>query len=102
MPTDRAGFTGGAPPLRVRTANTHPINHTGRFVLYWMIATRRSRSNFALDRAMAWAVELGRPLVVLEALRVDYPFASARLHRFVIDGMADNARAFGGTPVLYH
>ena len=62
-----------------------------------MIAARRSSSNFALDRAIAWSNELRLPLVVLEALRVDYPYASDRLHRFVIDGMADNATAFSGT-----
>ena len=102
MQSDGSGFTGGAPPVRVRQVNNRPINPKGSFVLYWMIAARRSTFNFALDRAAAWAVELGSPLVVLEPLRVDYPFASDRLHRFVIDGMADNARAFARTPVLYH
>ena len=96
------GSRGGAPALRVRAANDSPVNPSGEFVLYWMIAARRARSNFALDRAMAWAVELGRPLVVLEGLRVDYPHASDRLHRFVIDGMADNARAFRDSAVLYY
>jgi deoxyribodipyrimidine photo-lyase len=102
MLSTREGFQGGAPALRVRSANDKAISPDGTFVLYWMIAARRSRSNFALDRAMAWAVELGRPLVVLEALRVDYPFASDRLHRFVIDGMADNKRAFANSPALYY
>ena len=96
------GFLGGAPALRIRPANDKPINPTGRFVLYWMIAARRASSNFALDRALAWARELGLPLVVLEALRVDYRWASARLHRFVMDGMADNLRAFSASEVLYH
>ncbi|MGE3959833.1 MAG: deoxyribodipyrimidine photolyase [Vicinamibacterales bacterium] len=66
-----------------------------------MIASRRPHYNFALDRAVEWCVRLGRPLVVLEALRVDYPFASDRLHRFVIDGMRDNAAAFSGSNALY-
>jgi len=65
-----------------------------------MIATRRSSSNFALDRAIAWAVELGLPVVVLEALRVDYEFASDRLHRFIIDGMADNLKSFSRSEIL--
>ncbi|MBS1817248.1 MAG: deoxyribodipyrimidine photolyase [Acidobacteria bacterium] len=96
------GFRGGAPPLRVRAANDRGVNSGGSFVLYWMIANRRARYNFSLNRATAWARELGRPLVVLEALRVDYPYASERLHRFVIDGMADNQRAFADGPVLYY
>jgi deoxyribodipyrimidine photo-lyase len=73
-----------------------------RFVLYWMIAYRRRRSNFALERAANEARRLRRPLVVLEALRLDYPHASDRLHRFVIDGMAANRRDFTRAPILYH
>lgn len=101
MRTDLESFTGGAPPIRVRRVNQAPVRADGSFVLYWMIAARRPHSNFALDRAVAWAAELRRPLVVLESLRVDYPFASERLHRFVLDGMAANRAAFAGTPVLY-
>jgi deoxyribodipyrimidine photo-lyase len=48
------------------------------------------------------AERFGRPLVVLEALRCDYRWASDRLHRFVLDGMAENARRFAGRAVLYH
>jgi deoxyribodipyrimidine photo-lyase len=66
-----------------------------------MIAARRPRFNFALQRAADWARHLGRPLVVLEALRAGYPWASDRLHRFVLDGMADNAAAFGARGVTY-
>ncbi len=102
MPLDSEGFRGGAPANRVRDVNRQKVNPHGRFVLYWMIAFRRPRSNFALDRAAAWAAELKRPLVVLESLRITYPYASARLHRFVLDGMGDNVAAFAGTPVTYH
>jgi len=56
-----------------------------------MIATRRTEWNFALQRAAQWARELKKPLVVFEPLRVGYRWASDRLHRFVIDGMAENA-----------
>ena len=89
------------PELRVRAVNAAPV-HTGRdYVLYWMIAARRSTWNFALDRAAEYAQTLGKPLLVFEPLEVDYPWASARLHRFVIDGMRDNAAAFRDTPVTY-
>jgi deoxyribodipyrimidine photo-lyase len=40
--------------------------------------------------------------VVLEALRAGYRFASDRLHRFVIDGMADNHAAFAETGAVYY
>jgi len=67
-----------------------------------MVAARRSSSNFALQRAAETAAEFNRPLLVLEALRCDYPWASDRLHRFVLDGMVDNAAAFSDRPVLYY
>jgi len=67
-----------------------------------MIATRRAAFNYALDRAVGWAEQLRRPLLVLEALRADYPWASDRLHRFVIDGMRDNAAAFESGPGFYY
>ncbi len=88
------------PAGRVRRANDAPVA-AGEFVLYWMVAARRARSNFALERAVEWARALGKPLFVLEALRVAYPWASARLHRFVLDGMADNARAFAARGVTH-
>jgi deoxyribodipyrimidine photo-lyase len=66
-----------------------------------MIAARRPAWNFALDRAVDHARALRKPLVVFEPLEVDYPWASDRLHCFVIQGMHDNARAFATTPVAY-
>jgi deoxyribodipyrimidine photo-lyase len=57
-----------------------------------MVASRRTTANFALQRAVEWCRELALPLLVFEALRVAYPWASDRLHAFVLQGMADNAR----------
>lgn len=74
----------------------------GSFVLYWMTSARRVEWNFALDRAIAHAEELGRPLVILEALRVGYRWASDRIHRFVLEGMADNAARLRVAPVTYY
>jgi len=91
----------GVPALRVRACNKAPLRADGEYVLYWMIAARRAGWNFALQRGVEHAVRLGKPLVVLEALRAGYAWASERLHAFVIEGMADNARAFEGRPVTY-
>jgi deoxyribodipyrimidine photo-lyase len=96
-------MAGRSVPLsRVRDLNRAPVRPERGYVLYWMIAARRAHWNFALDRAVELARELDRPLVVLEALRAGYRWASDRHHRFVLDGMEDNARAFEGTGVLYH
>ncbi len=79
------------PEIRIRACNAAPVRGDGRFVVYWMIAFRRLAWNFALQRAVEWAKELNKPLVIFEPLRIGYRWASDRLHRFVIDGMADNA-----------
>jgi deoxyribodipyrimidine photo-lyase len=87
--------------LRVTAVNTAAIARRGSYVLYWMIAARRTTWSFALDHAIARAVELGRPLVVFEPLRAGYYWASDRHHAFVLHGMADNARAFAAAGVMY-
>jgi deoxyribodipyrimidine photo-lyase len=90
------------PDIRVRALNDAPVRSEGDFVLYWMIAYRRTTWNFSLQRAVEWAHDLRKPLVVFEALRCDYRWASDRLHRFVLDGMADNARSFHRTNAHYY
>jgi deoxyribodipyrimidine photo-lyase len=82
--------------------NDRPVRPEREIVLYWMIAARRLDFNFALERAVAWCRSLGRPLVILEALRCGYRWASDRHHRFVLDGMADHRRRLEGGPALYH
>lgn len=90
------------PALRILPLRDLPPRVDGRYVLYWMIAARRTTWNFGLQRAVEWAVELQKPLLVLEALRCGYRWANDRLHRFVIEGMADNGRQFAETPVRYY
>ena len=67
-----------------------------------MTSSRRASWNFALEAAAGWARELRMPLLVLEALRCDYPWASERHHAFVLDGMRDNADAFERRAVTYY
>ncbi len=90
------------PQSRLRAANDRPVNPRGRYVLYAMTAFRRTRWSFALQHAVERARSLDRPLVILEALRVDSPHASDRLHRFVLQGMAENRRRLARRRVLYH
>ena len=82
--------------------NVRSLRPDGARVVYWMIAARRPRFNFGLQRAADWSRELGIPLLILEALRSDYPWASDRLHRFIVDGMADTAAALAGRSVTYY
>jgi len=92
----------GVPTMRIRRCNEAPVRPEGEYVLYWMISSRRVHGNFALDRALEHCSTLGKPVVVFEALRIGYEWASDRLHRFVLDGMADNARACAEKGVCYY
>lgn len=82
------------PESRISRCNSHTVSRRGRYVLYWMIAQRRLGHNFALQRAAELARDLDKPLLVLEALRCGYRWASDRIHRFILDGMAERE----GTP----
>ena len=92
----------GVPPLRIRTLNQQSANSGGQFVLYWMTANRRLTFNFSLDRAVEWSKKLNRPLLILEALRCDYQWASRRLHTFVIQGMRCNQQVAADSGHAYY
>jgi deoxyribodipyrimidine photo-lyase len=82
--------------VNCREARLRPLNDArvaaGReYVLYWMQAHHRLGRNHALDYALRCAAELARPLVVYEGSRIDYPWASRRLHGFILEGTAANA-----------
>ncbi len=91
-----------APSPRVRAANDAAVRAGGDFVLYWMFAAHRVRFNFALDHAIARAAALGKALVVLELIRCRYRWASDRVHRFLLEGLDDNAKALGRAGVLHY
>lgn len=89
------------PAARLHVARDAPLQSDGAYVLYWMVATRRLGYSFALARAVELATEVRRPLLIFEPIRVDYPWATARVHRFVLDGMAEHARRLAAGPVTY-
>lgn len=73
---------------RITRLNTHPIRN-GRFVLYWMQASQRTRYNHALEHAISKANELKLPVVVCFGLMDDYPEANERHYAFMLQGLAD-------------
>ncbi|MCX7999667.1 MAG: deoxyribodipyrimidine photolyase, partial [Leptospiraceae bacterium] len=75
---------------RVIEINKHSLNIKGKFILYWMQAYRRLEYNHALDYAIYLAREQKKPLVIYEGLRMDYPWNSERIHRFILEGMQEN------------
>jgi deoxyribodipyrimidine photo-lyase len=89
------------PPVRIRRLNDRAIAMKGEFVLYWMTGFRRVQSNFALQRAVELSLQTGRPLLVFEALRAGYRWASDRLHQFVLEGMEVNRQRCTKAGVRY-
>jgi len=90
------------PPERIRTLNTRQIRQDGRYVVVYMVSTRRLTHNYAVQRAVELACTYKVPVVVLEALRCGHPHAADRHHAFVLQGMAEHAATLAPTPVLYH
>ena len=71
------------PASRVAIRNTAPPRPDRSYVLYWMIAERRTCWNFALEHAGETAIRIAKPLVVFEPLRCD--------HRYALDGRDPNS-----------
>ena len=90
--------------VRVRRLNAEgerPAAKGGECVVYWCQMQRRPDDNAALDYAILQANRLGVPCVVYEALRSDYPFASDRLHTFVVEGVEDMRAGCEARGLLY-
>src|SRR5690606_5797710 len=68
---------------------------------YWMQITLRAHDNHALNFAIEQADALGVPVVVYHGLRHDYPWASDRLHTFILEGVRDLGAAFAARGIQY-
>lgn len=90
------------PEIRIRQLNQAPLRGDGDYVLYWMIANRRTRYNFSLQRAVELSQALNKPLLVFEALRCGYEWASDRLHKFIIEGMVANQKSLKDSAATYY
>jgi deoxyribodipyrimidine photo-lyase len=75
--------------LRIHAGREPGPRAGGDLVLYWMQTTHRAHDNFALDFAVEQANALGLPVLVYHGLRPDYPWASDRLHGYILESAAD-------------
>ncbi|MFP2930995.1 deoxyribodipyrimidine photo-lyase [Pyxidicoccus sp. 3LG] len=91
----------GVDSARLQVVKDAPLP-TGRreFVLYWCMVNHRLEENHALDTAIALGNHLGLPVVIYQALRPDYPYASDRFHAWALEGIIDltSACASKGLP----
>lgn len=90
------------PEIRITDCNDAPVRENADFVLYWMHSHRRLEWNFALDRAVEWCEKLDLPLIIFEAIRSDYEWASDRFHTFLLEGMREHQAELEGSPVAYY
>ena len=77
---------------RAHALNDRPIVPSADYVLAWVQQSLRSEDNPLLDAAIALGRELGLPVLVYHGLRMDYPHASDRLHRFILGASRDLQR----------
>ena len=87
--------------LRIHAHGERGPHPDGDHVLYWMQSTLRAHDNHALTFAIEQANRLRLPLLVYHRLRHDYPWASDRLHSFILESAADLHDAFADQGIQY-
>lgn len=86
---------------RVTKLNESKVNTKGRYVLYWMQMFKRASHNYALNFAIEMANERQLPLVVYEGLKFYYPWASDRIHTFILEGVTEKQAEFSERGIRY-
>ncbi len=74
---------------RVRVLNDRAVNVGGRYVLCWLQQALRARDNPVIDASILLGNALGLPVLVYHGVREDYPYASDRLHHFILAASRD-------------
>src|SRR5271168_1856341 len=87
-----ADFIIGNTDHRVQSLNAAGANESAKYVLYWAQVNRRVAWNHALEYAVQLANHAGLPVLFYEGLTYDYPYASDRLHTFILEGVPDTER----------
>ena len=86
---------------RTTLLNDRSANNDGEYVLYWMQIFKRASHNHALNFAIRQANERRLPLVVYEGLKFYYPWASDRIHTYILEGVAEKKAAFEKLGIRY-
>ena len=85
---------------RVTDLNDLPVRG-GEYVLYWMQRSQRAAFNHALEYAVALADRVRLPVVVGFGLTPDYPDASERHYRFMLEGLQEVAETIRGRGMAF-
>ncbi|WP_156677676.1 deoxyribodipyrimidine photo-lyase [Sphingomonas profundi] len=76
---------------RVRALNGRATNAGGRYVLCWFQQALRARDNPVIDASVRLGNALSLRVLVYHGVREDYPYASDRLHHFILGASRDLA-----------
>ncbi|WP_010160990.1 deoxyribodipyrimidine photo-lyase [Sphingomonas sp. PAMC 26617] len=76
---------------RVRALNDKVPAQNGRYVLCWLQQALRASDNPVIDAAIRLGNALRLPVLVYHGVREDYPYASDRLHHFILGASIDLA-----------
>lgn len=90
------------PDIRIVRCNLADADGRGDYVLYWMTSFARIQWNYSLQRAVEWAIDLNKPLIVLHTLYIGDKWDNERLHCFAIEGMRDIAGVLDDGVVRYY
>ena len=90
------------PPARITRLNDRPERSGTDFVLYWIQMYHRAEQNWALTAAIEAANRLGLSLIAYHGLGYTYPHANDRIHRFILEGVAELGERFAHRGIRYH
>ena len=76
---------------RVTDLNTRPVDESGGCIIYWMQKSQRAVDNPALEFAVRRANELGKLVLAYLGLYDQYPMASPRAFKFMLEGLKETA-----------
>ena len=80
---------------RIKILNdSEPNAQSGEYVLYWVLMFRRSKYNHALQRAIEWANELNKPLLIFEPIQLRYEWSNKRFQQFILESMKNSFDVF--------
>lgn len=77
---------------RIQLLNQASFRQNARYVLYWSQMNRRTAANHALAYAIELANGMGLPVLYYEGLTCSYPYASDRLHQFILENIPGTAQ----------
>ncbi|MDQ3633183.1 MAG: deoxyribodipyrimidine photolyase [Acidobacteriota bacterium] len=86
---------------RVQLLNDKNENKKAKYIMYWMQIFKRTHDNHAIKFAIEKANELDLPLLVYEGLKFYYPWASDRIHTFILEGVEEKRKAFEKLRITY-